>query len=114
MGSDCRGVYRFAPPDHPSEPGVELSGAQPSGRREHWDQDDLRHAGGDSPKSDCALLLDFGMGREILEGKNVAGGERYDRVGGCSADELAKGPDYGQELIGFLVVVNNDGRAALI
>ena len=54
-----------------------------------------------------------GCGREILEGKHVAGGERDDGLGIAGGGEFAEAAEDGNELFdGAIVVDDEDERAS--
>ena len=65
-------------------------------------------AGGDLPEGGGAGLLDFGMGGEVFEGKDIVGGEADDGGGVERAGELAGGDEGLVEGLGGFVVGDED------
>jgi hypothetical protein len=62
----------------------------------------------DLPEVGGAGLLNFGVGRKILERENVVSGEAEDRFGGDGAGEFAGAEDGGVEGLGGFVVGDDD------
>ena len=67
-------------------------------------------AGGNLPKRDRPLFLNFRMRREILEGQDVVVRKRDDGVGiGCPG-QLAKGLQHGNHFIGGTIIRDHDNE----
>ncbi len=101
-------VERFSAAQNASEIGIVLGGALKDGGRRHGRDHNRRLAGGDLPQGSRALFLQFGMRREILERKHVAGrqGDHGLRIAG--AGEFAEASQHGDEILDDAVVVDYD------
>ena len=112
VGEQSVEVERFAAANGAGEVGVIVARAQTDGCGGDGRDDDGSGAGGDFPESGGAFFLEFGMRREILERKHVAGGERDDGVGIAGGSEFAEAAENGDEIFDGAIVVDYEDQRA--
>ena len=106
-------IEGFAAAEDAGEIGVIVGRAKQDGSGADRRDDDAGAAGGNFPEGGGALLLNFGVRREILEWQNVAGREGDDGVGIDGAGEFGEGGDDGQKVFGGAIVGDDDDERAL-
>ena len=69
-------------------------------------------AGGDLPQSGGAFFLEFGMRREILEGKDVAGGEGDDGLRIAGGSEFTEAAEDRKKVFDSAIIVDDEDERA--